>query len=165
MTSDVGVEHIEQPITFHCSCGAAIETSEKKETCWNCGETVEVRRRIPTPGGDKYVLRISKRRPRFEAQQFIWPRGFNLETTVRGTRHRRDASDHSQRYIRLGLLILLSPVWVPMVLILFFALLGPPPAKPVAQEDQPHHYERHDIVVFDSKGGRHLVPTWKRVDD
>ena len=60
MTSGLGVEHVAQQLTFHCSCGAAIETSEKKETCWNCGETVELRRCIPTANGNKYVLRISK---------------------------------------------------------------------------------------------------------
>jgi hypothetical protein len=165
MTSDVGVEHVEQQFTFHCSCGAAIETSEKRIACWNCGETIELRRCIPTPNGRKYVLRISKRRPSFEAQQFVWPSGFRADTTMQGVRRRRDLPDHSQRYIRLGLLILLSPLWVPMLLILFVAVFGPPPAKPVPQQDQPHHYVRNDIIVIDSKGGRHTIPHWNRVDD
>jgi len=164
MTSDLGVEHVEQQFLFHCSCSAAIETDEKKETCWNCGATVELRRCIPTPNGNKYVLRISRHRPRFEGQQFIWPRNFDVGTTMQGARHHRDVPDHSQRFIRLGLLILLSPLWVPMLLLLFFAIFGQPPA-PISQQDRPHHYERHDIVVVDSKGGRHTVRTWKRVDD
>jgi predicted RNA-binding Zn-ribbon protein involved in translation (DUF1610 family) len=84
MTSGLGVEHVEQQLTFHCSCGAAIETSEKKETCWNCGETVELRRCIPTANGNKYVLRISKPRPSIETQQFVWPRSFSAGTTMQG---------------------------------------------------------------------------------
>jgi len=158
ITSDLGVEHVGQPFTFHCSCGAAIETSEKKETCWSCGETVELRRCIPTPSGKKYVLRISRHRPSFGVEQFVWPRAFKVNPMVQGPQHHRDLPDHSQRYIRLGLLILLSPLWVPLVLVLVVALFGPPPAQ-VAQEDHPHHYERYDAVVFDSKGGRHTVPT------
>jgi len=162
MTSGLGVEHVEQQLTFHCSCGAAIETSEKKETCWNCGETVELRRCIPTANGNKYVLRISKPRPSIETQQFVWPRSFSAGTTMQGATHRREVPDHSQRYIRLGFLILLSPLWVPMLVVLFVGIFGPPPA-PVAQQDQPHHYERHDIIVIDSKGGRHTFRSWKRV--
>jgi hypothetical protein len=43
MTSSLGVEHVEQQFLFHCSCGSAIEKTERKETCWNCGEIVELR--------------------------------------------------------------------------------------------------------------------------
>jgi hypothetical protein len=55
------------------------------------------------------------------------------------------------------------PLWVTVLLALFVGLFGPLLA-PVAQQDQPHHYERHDIVIIDSKDGRHTA-AWKRVDD
>jgi hypothetical protein len=87
MTSDLGVERgIDHPFRFHCSCGAIIETTAKKEICRNCGETIEVVRCVPRPYGDKYTLRISKHRHGWNEQSTVWPPG------IAGTLTRRETS-------------------------------------------------------------------------
>jgi hypothetical protein len=73
MTSDVE-RVVGQKFIFHCSCGANIETAEKKQACWSCGETTEVRQCIATPDGEKYVLRVSRGRQRLNAEPYLFPR-------------------------------------------------------------------------------------------
>jgi predicted RNA-binding Zn-ribbon protein involved in translation (DUF1610 family) len=86
MTSEIGVEHVEgQLLAFHCSCGAFIQTRERKKTCPDCGETVEVVRCVSKPRGNKYTLRISKHR-----------NGWSKRTTALASRlHRRDNASHA----------------------------------------------------------------------
>jgi predicted RNA-binding Zn-ribbon protein involved in translation (DUF1610 family) len=196
MTSDVGVEHIaEQPFLFHCSCGAAIETSEKMVTCGDCGETVEVRRCVATPYGKKYTLRISKHRRDSNTEPLLagcgtaathstWPHHGapdydRLFRSVSAT-HRRhhQTPDYNERFTFLGLLILLAPLWIPTLLI-FFSFVFEPPAVEQGRSD-PRVIEtprptdcglfsgchyEKRVIHFTDKQGAHVVVEWQRVGD
>jgi predicted RNA-binding Zn-ribbon protein involved in translation (DUF1610 family) len=198
MTSDVGVEHIaEQPFLFHCSCGAAIETSEKMVTCGDCGETVEVRRCVATPYGKKYTLRISKHRRDSNTEPLLagcsaapshatrphrgepnYDRLFrSVSATHPALRHYK-APDDNERFTFLGLLILLSPVWIPTLLIFFSFVFEPPKVEPdrsdprVIEMTKPTdcglfsgcHYEKR-VIRFTDKQGAHVIVEWQRVND
>ena len=198
MTSDIGVEHIaEQPFLFHCSCGAAIETSEKMVTCGDCGETVEVRRCVARPNGKKYTLRISKHRRDSNTEPLLagcgtatthstWPhyeapehsRLFRSMSATQPVPRHREVPDYSGRFVRLGLLILLSPVWIPALLLFVSLVFGPPTAEQdrsdtsVTEMPKPTdcglfsgcHYEKRVIHLTD-KQGEHIIVDWQRVDD
>jgi predicted RNA-binding Zn-ribbon protein involved in translation (DUF1610 family) len=119
-----------QPFLFDCSCGATIEMTGKKETCWNCGETVEVRRCVETPHGEKYTLRIGKHRQHWNSEPLLWPPGLPPAATTHQTWHYHESPDFNERCLRLGLLIMLSPLWVPLLLALLLLLksvLAPTP--------------------------------------
>jgi hypothetical protein len=161
MTSDVE-RVVEQKFLVHCSCGAAIETSETKETCRDC----EILRRSATPKGEKYTLRIGKHRPHRHKDSVQWPTGPMPGPVERSSerRHRTgprlESPDYNERFLRVGLLTLLAPLYLPLFLLLFLCL------TPVTvEQDRPHHYVRHDIQLHDARGRALTLPTWKRVDD
>jgi hypothetical protein len=142
MASDVGVERIvEQQFLFHCSCGATIETSEKKETCWNCHASIEVLGCVQTSHGKKYTLRIRKQRREEETERLLHPRGSTAITSRRhhqqepnydipprctdpaqAIRHRREGRDMEKQCMRLGLAILSAPFWIPLLLAILFSV-------------------------------------------
>ncbi len=93
MTSENGVD---QRLSFHCSCGATIETMETKETCPACGRNLEVIGCRETLKGKKYTLRITKRNP----QPLQWP-------ISRGAGSTSPTPDYNKRYTRVGLLTFL----------------------------------------------------------
>jgi hypothetical protein len=164
MTSDIGVERaIQQKFLFHCSCGAPIETSEEKETCRDCGKTIEVVSCVPTPEGKKYSLRISRRGNK---ESYLRPTGPIPRPAVSGsdrrhrTGHRLESPSYNERFLGLGVLTLLSPFYLPLFVAFFLCI-----APVTVDQERPHHYERHDIHVRDGRGGIHTIPTWKRVDD
>jgi hypothetical protein len=198
MTSAIGVEHIaKQPFLFHCSCGAAIETREKMVTCGDCGETVEVRRCVATPNGKKYTLRISRHRRDGNTEPLLsgcgtatahatWPhheepdydRLFGSRSTTHPALRHYKAPDYNERFVRLGLLILLSPLWIPALLI-FFSVVFEPPVVEEGRSDQrviekPRptdcglfsgcHYEERVMHLTD-KHGEHIIVDWQRVND
>lgn len=165
MTSDVE-RVVEQKFLVHCSCGAAIETSETKETCRDCGASVEILRCSATPEGERYTLRIGKHRPHRHKDSVQWPTGPMPGPVERSSerRHRTgprlESPDYNERFLRVGLLTLLAPLYVPLFLLLFLCL------TPVTvEQDRPHHYVRHDIQLHDARGRALTLPTWKRVDD
>jgi predicted RNA-binding Zn-ribbon protein involved in translation (DUF1610 family) len=200
MTSDIGVERVvEQPFLFHCSCGAAIETSEKKEICPDCGESIEVVRCVPTPNGKRYTLRISKHRNGWNAQAPLWPPVLQPRAIARPTRHHEEpdhtglfrgtdavpqtrshlqSPDLNKRYLRLGLLILLAPIWVPLLLVLLRLVFAPLTVEQdrsnasVIEMPEPTdcglfsgcRYEKRVIHINDKRGAHTLV-TWQRVSD
>ncbi len=74
MAPELGDDHfVGRQLLFHCSCGATIEVRQKKETCPDCGETVEVIRSVATAKGKKYALRVRKRRKRWNIEPPVWP--------------------------------------------------------------------------------------------
>jgi hypothetical protein len=199
MTSDLGVERgVEHPFRFHCSCGAIIETAAKKEICHDCGETVEVVQCVPRPHGDKYTLRISKHRHGRNEQSTIWPpvttssrrreprpralrdpnEPFRNWATMQRRRYYLEPDDYNERCLRNGLLILLSPLWMPLLLALL-ALVFSPATVEQSQSDNRMietskptdcglfsgcHYEKYLRSVKDDQGG-HIVVQWRRVND
>jgi hypothetical protein len=197
MTSEIGVEQpVEPHFLFHCSCGEVIQTSAKREVCSACGETIEVVRCVPTPNGNKYTLRISKHRKRVNAEPRLWPQALQPKTTTHRTRRRHvvrgqeggaastqpvlhcQLPDYNGHYIRVGLLILLSPLWVPLLLIVLSRLYFAVPVQqngsnlPIIEMPEPTdcgwfsgcHYEREGVRVNDRSGG-YLVVSWRRVND
>jgi hypothetical protein len=170
MTSAIGVERTrERRFLFQCPCGKNIVTSEKTVICSSCGKAMEVHR-------------VKVRRRRQNPEPLLWPLIFSPPSTPRQW-HRRTGSeyhqlfcsvartragwhslespDYNEHYLRLGVLILLSPIWVPLLWI----LLSPIFAPVLPEQDRPHHYERHDIHLVDAQGGVHTIPRWTRVDD
>ena len=114
MTSDVTVKSaVQQHLVFHCHCGATIETTAKRQTCWSCGDTVEVVRCVSTSHGIKYTLRIRKRRRTWGAEPFPGPQVWSRAATnpMWGRPVERDLN---QRCLRLGLWILLAPLYLPL---------------------------------------------------
>jgi hypothetical protein len=123
VTSENGVEQL----SFRCSCGASIKTTEKKETCPKCGRDLEVIGCRETPKGKKYTLRITKRRNAGTTESFHWPlnRSAPLANPMRqfGTdpnytsqlrnysamppKQHRVTPDYNKRYTRAGLLTFL----------------------------------------------------------
>ncbi len=76
---ELGDEHfVGRQFLFHCSCGATIEMRQKKETCPDCGETVEVIRCVATAKGKKYALRVRKSRKRWNIEPPVRPMGVVL---------------------------------------------------------------------------------------
>jgi len=198
MTSGVGVEHgLDHPFRFHCSCGAIIETTAKREICRDCGETIEVVRCVPRPHGDKYTLRISKHRRGWnDAPTFCLPvtmpkrrrahhprplldpnQSFRTPVTIQGARHYLEPEDYNERCLRRGLLILLSPLWVPLLLAFLTLVFAPVTverrsADRTIETPEPAdcglfsgcHYEKRLLSVKDNEGG-HIIVTWQRVND
>jgi hypothetical protein len=142
-----------QRILVHCSCGAAIATCGKKETCSYCGAAIEVVRCVLTPHGPKYKLRINKHP--WKTEPLLWP----LVLQPAGTTHQRwhllGPRDRYEDYIFWGLETLLA------VLVLLILLCAPTPME----QNPPHHYVRYYIHVPDGRGGQYNIPQWKRVDD
>src|SRR5271170_5112677 len=95
--SSISEQAVELRFRFHCSCGALIETPETKPTCWNCARAVEVRR-LTMPEGEKYFVRIAKRRPDQKRSS----------TPTELPRPSRKSLDR----IGIALQILLSIVWI-----------------------------------------------------
>jgi predicted RNA-binding Zn-ribbon protein involved in translation (DUF1610 family) len=201
MTSDIGVENVvEQPFVFQCSCGTTIETTEKKEICPNCGETIEVVRCVPTPNGKKYTLRISKHPNGWNAQAPLWPPVLQPRAIAQPTLHHQqnpdynelfrgpgavpltwrqlESADYNKRCLRRGLLILLAPLWVPLLLIGVSGLFAPVTreqdrsnARTIEMPEPTDcglfsgcHYEKRVNPVNDKRGS-HTVVTWERVND
>jgi predicted RNA-binding Zn-ribbon protein involved in translation (DUF1610 family) len=97
MTSEIGVERVgEQQFLFHCSCGATIETSQKREICPDCGETIEVIRCVPTPDGKKYTLRISKHKHGRSQEPLLWP--LDSHPSNRWPRHQNKEESNEQLF-------------------------------------------------------------------
>jgi predicted RNA-binding Zn-ribbon protein involved in translation (DUF1610 family) len=177
MTSDIGVEHVvEQPFLFHCSCGATIETTEKREICPDCGETIEVVRCVPTSNGKKYTLRIRKHRPDTNTEPLLWSPILQPKAIAQPTRRHHEEPDHEKRFLRLGLLILLFATFsiigyfVPGETYQEWKALANTP-KPSDCDwsvtplgDKYCHYESSFRHVRDRKGD-HVVVTWQRVND
>ena len=194
--SDLGLEKVvERQFLFHCSCGAAIETSETMVTCGECGETIEIRRRVPTPKGTKYTLRISKHRRDVPPEPFSGPlvlrpsaswqptahRQEALDrhqlfpsrttvTTMRSSPHRYETSDPEKRSLHLGLLILLLAV--------FSIIAYSVPAETyqewsaLARSPRPRDCDWSSTCHYESSfrnvhdgNGEHLVVIWQRVND
>jgi hypothetical protein len=199
--SDLGLEKVvERQFFFHCSCGAAIETSATMVTCCECGETVEIRGRVPTAKGTKYTLRISKHRRDVTPEPFSGPLVLQPSVSWQPTRfHREDADyvalvrsvmaahpakhlrqspDYNKRYVHLGLSILLSPLWVPLLLIGLSSIFAPVAVErdqsnaEVTVMPEPSdcglfsgcHYDKRVVHINDKRGG-HTVVTWQRVVD
>ena len=133
---------------FDCPCGTQIVTNRKSVTYSNCGKCMEVRR-----------VRTRRQRPRHIEPDYH--QLFASMTPPQRTGHPLESPDYNERYLRLGFLFLLAPLWVPLL----WMLLSPVFAPLTPAEDRPHHYERHDIHFVDTLGGVHTIPTWKRVDD
>jgi hypothetical protein len=163
MTSAIGVDGTREPrFLFHCPCGKDIVTNRKKVTCACCGKTMDVKlvrmRRLRHNPKPRPLLCTGLTVPR------QWHRHTNSEyhqlfcsmATAHSRRHRLESPDRHEHYRCLGLLILLAPIWVPL-LWMFLC--------PVRDQDRPYHYERHDIHVRDSRGGGHTIPRWTRVND
>jgi hypothetical protein len=79
--------------------------------------------------------------------------------TIRRTAHHLVPPDYNERFLRAGLLTLLAPLYLPLALLLFFCVA---PAQ--AEQDQPHHYVRHDVRVYHGRGV-YTIHTWERVND
>jgi hypothetical protein len=171
MTSAIGVERSrERRFLFQCPCGANIVTTKKTVTCANCGKAMEVHR-------------ARTRRQRRNPEPLLWPllcstpfathrqwnrhktpsyhQLFHSMATRHPTWHPPESPDYNERCLRLGFLILLAPLWVPLLWI----LLSPMFVPLTPEQDRPYHYERHDIQLIDGRGRFHTIPVWRRVDD
>jgi predicted RNA-binding Zn-ribbon protein involved in translation (DUF1610 family) len=180
MTSDHDVEQVveqsvERHFLFHCSCGAAIETSAKREVCPACGETVEVVRCVPRPNGNKYTLRISKHRTGVNAKPPLWPAVLRPTTRTHSAQHQHEVPDREQRFVHLGLLFLLLAAFsivaffVPVTYQEGIALLNTPKPRDcdwfsTPLGDKHCHYESNFRYLRDEKGER-VVVMWQRVND
>jgi predicted RNA-binding Zn-ribbon protein involved in translation (DUF1610 family) len=190
--SDLGLEKVvERQFVFHCSCGAAIETSETMVTCCECGETVEIRGRVPTAKGTKYTLRISKHRRDVTPEPFSglpvsqpsasWhpvvhrqealdrDQLFPSRTTVGSSPPHHEISDPEKKSLHLGLLILL----LTALSIIAYSVPGDQEWSALARSPRPRdcdwsstpcHYESSFRSVHDGNG-EHLVVIWQRVVD
>lgn len=163
MTSTIGVERKgERRFLYHCPCGSNIATNEKAVTCANCGKTMEVQR-------------VRKRRQRRNPEPSLWPLVFS--TTTHRTRHRHkradyhqlfnslESPDYNERCLRVGFLILFSPLWVPLLWIFLSSIFAPLVAPLIPEQDRPHHYVKHNVVLHNGRGRALNFPTWERVDD
>lgn len=202
MTSDAGVERVvEQQFHFHCSCGAAIETNERKETCWNCAASIEVIACHQTPKGKKYTLRIRPHESSSNREMRLWPPVYSTArfsgrhhpqepdpdflqgSTDRpySTRQRGKVPDIEKNCVRLGLLILSAPFWVPLLVALCFSIantsqepveqdrsdariIGPGPKPTDCGWFSGCHYETRAMQIRD-RAGRHILLRWQRVID
>jgi hypothetical protein len=148
MTSATDVERSDgYRFIYRCPCGSNIVTNKMTVSCAHCGKVMQV-----------YRVRTRGRR-RSTALPPISP---SIKTSHYQTRRRRRYhSLYNERYFRLGLLFLLSPFYLPLLLALVTAVLTPAPPE----QDRPHHYEKHNVVLHDGRGRALTIPTWKRVDD
>jgi hypothetical protein len=175
MTSDIGVEPVvEQQLLFHCSCGGTVEARERKGTCLNCGETIQVIRGIPTPHGRKYTLRVRKRRHSRDTELRFWQPV--CATSTHPTQHHLQSPDYDDRYFHLGLLLLLAPLYLPLLLA-FFSFVS---ASLTVEQGRSNariiemakptdcgwftdcHYEKR--ISHDRRSGYTIV-RWERVND
>lgn len=92
--------------------------------------------------------------------------------------HSSEPPDYNERCLRLGLLILLAPLWLPLVLMVLSLVFAPATVEQARSDDRiietpkptdcgPFsrcHYEKGIIHVKD-KQGMHTIITWQRVDD
>jgi len=160
MTSDIGVDRVEEGVEFlfHCSCGATIKMSGYKETCGDCGSTVEVVRRVSTPDGSRYKLRI----------------GRHPNTTTRPTQYLHEVPE--KRLQTLGLILLLLAVFPIIAYSVpqekfhqWAALADTPKPRDCAWTSTPSgnkhcHYVSSFRHVTDSEG-EHIIVEWRRVND
>lgn len=191
MTSEPGVEPVAERFLYHCCCGAEIETSSLCEICWSCGKTIELIRCVPTPDGKKYKLRISRHPLRAAAESFLWPSTFPApprpKPAVRrelfgavpdpGRRRRYSSRDYSNHFTLVGLLILLAPVYLPLLLFCINFVAATPQrdqsSERVIRMPQPTdcgpfsncHYEERVVHVNSKSAGPYTVIEWKRVND
>jgi hypothetical protein len=188
VTSEAGVEHVvERPFLFHCSCGAAIEMRQKKETCQDCGETVEVIRCVSTAKGKKYALRVRKRRNRWNIEPPVSPIGVVLATvhpleapdkhklsstnTTQPMRH-QETPNLERRFRWLGLLMILFGA------LLLVPLSLSPEQLAIVMSQKPRdcdwitlpigdkhcHYEG-SAVHDNPPNGDHISVNWRRESD
>lgn len=99
-------------MSFHCRCGHRISTGNSKVICDNCGETVQIIGCKDTAHGKKYSLRISHRHREWNPQPAI-----GAWRPVVENRSPKQRQDPNRRYVRLGLLILLAPIYLPLVFV------------------------------------------------
>ncbi len=99
-------------MSFHCRCGHRISTGDNKVICDNCGETVEVIGCKDTAHGKKYSLRISHQHREWNPQPAML--AWRPRTEQRSSKAPRD---QNRRYVRLGLLILFAPIYLPLVFV------------------------------------------------
>jgi hypothetical protein len=158
---------------YHCSCGAAIDTSAQKEVCSDCGNSIEVLGVSTTPKGEKYSLRISKEKPKAIQKPSAWvpPPNWDLDLQPR-----LQPPDSNKRYAYLGLMILLAPIYVPLLLssmeYMASRIYNDQPAANANVIKMPKptdcglfsgcHYEER--VSRDSHTGK-TVFTWERIQD
>jgi hypothetical protein len=186
MTSDIGVERVVEPqFLFHCSCGATIETSKKKETCRNCGKTIEVRRCLATPDGKKYTLRVSRHRQRRNPEPLPWHGPLSAEAaTNQALRHRRLPEYKPftwSPWLLAPLAVLLLIAYIPNFVtyqnwIAFNTGLSP---DQITVESEPRdcdwtstplgnkhcHYESSLSHLNDQRKVEHIIVEWHRVSD
>jgi hypothetical protein len=173
MTSESDVKRVfPQRFFFHCSCGAAIDTTESKITCSDCGETVEVIRQATTSHGKKYSLRISRHRREWNPSPLRWAwgwRGGSQATSISPP-----LRSHQRRYVTLGFLFLLLPFCVPPFMhgvalsrsnLRMQQLAGPKILESPKPDDcgwfDGCHYEPE--VISSRSGSAQIV--WRRVPD
>ena len=204
MTSDIGVERaVQEQFLFHCHCGATVEINGKKGTCSDCGATVEAISCKSTPEGNKYRLRINKHP--WKTEPLLWPLVLQPMAATHPTRqphkepdynipfrsraithsalHHLESPDYNKRCLRLGLLILLAPFYLPLFLLFFLSVAHVRPEQGRANEqivetpeptdcdwfseswgDKGCHYERRAIHINGKRGG-YVSVEWARVDD
>ncbi len=105
-------------MSFHCRCGHRISTGNSKVTCDNCGETVQIIGCKDTAHGKKYSLRISHRHREWNPQPAIW-----AWRPVVENRSPKQRQDPNRRYVRLGLLILFAPIYLPLFFVGFTTMI------------------------------------------
>ncbi|HET6181477.1 MAG TPA: hypothetical protein VFE61_31455 [Candidatus Sulfotelmatobacter sp.] len=184
MTSESGVE---PRFHFRCSCGADIETTDKKEICPACGKSIEVLGCIEKRQGKKYVLRITKRRNDWNTAAPLWPLGRG-STTTRATQHQHETPLYERlpgsvdtawpkvepetRFRRLGFLILLIGAVFIVLASIFgsedFAVLTTPKPSDCDWSTRPlgnKHCHYKSIVMRAGDDQTQIKVTWERVID
>lgn len=193
MTSEIGVEHVvEQQLVFRCSCGAAIEMTRKKETCADCGKTIEVVRCVATPKGKKYTLKVRQRRKGWNTEPHMRPSGVvpaavhppqrpfeatdnhkrsgNTDSTQPGGYPEAPNYDKGFKWLGSLMLLLGALLLVPLTIgpeRLAIAMSRKPSdcdwlSQPLG--DKHCHYEG-SAVHDDHPGGDHISVKWQRVND
>jgi hypothetical protein len=85
----------------------------QKEVCSDCGNSIEVLGVSTTPKGEKYSLRISRHKREAIQAPSAWVPPPNWDLKLRP---RLQPPDANKRYLHLGLMILLAPIYVPLLL-------------------------------------------------
>jgi predicted RNA-binding Zn-ribbon protein involved in translation (DUF1610 family) len=175
MTSELSVERAGEQEFLHCLCGAAIQAQEKKQTCPDCGETIEILRWVATSHGKKCKLRFSNHKHTHSTGPNTGLRrwGFAASPEKPGV---AEPVDWNRRCFRLGLLILLAPLYLPPLLGVLRTMSAPAIVEQSRSSEKmivmpmPDdcglfsgcHYKEH--ARYDARTG-YTVVTWERVAD
>ena len=188
MAPELGDEHfVGQQFFFHCSCGATIEVRQKKETCPDCGETVEVIRSVTTTKGKKYALKVRKPRKSWKIEPPVWPMDVVLAAvhpvgapdkqklrSSTGTTQpsRKETLNIEKGFRRLGLLMLLLGAFLLVPLTVgperLAILMSQKPSDcdwltlPLGEKHC--HYESIAVHIRNPNGD-HIRVEWQRVSD